>query len=79
MLTPGGAAGARAGFGADADDAADFLFSTGPTRHSLRSLDGSTIAALRAEVRDALAEFTTPLGVRIPGAVWLVTATRPSN
>lgn len=67
------------GFGADADDAADFLFSTGPTRHNLRSLDGSTIAALRAEVRDALAEFTTPLGVRIPGAVWLVTATRPSN
>lgn len=31
---------------------------------------------VRAEVRDALAEFETADGVRIPGSVWIVTASR---
>ncbi|MFJ5774301.1 class I SAM-dependent methyltransferase [Streptomyces sp. NPDC093094] len=63
-------------FGADAGDAADFLFSMGPTRHNLRDVDPVTIARVRAEVRDALMEFTTEDGVRVPGAVWIVTARR---
>jgi len=64
------------GFGADASDAADFIFSMGPTHHNLRDVDTATVAALHAQVQDALGEFETPQGVRIPGAVWIVTAAR---
>ncbi|MFI5571999.1 class I SAM-dependent methyltransferase [Streptomyces sp. NPDC051740] len=63
-------------FGADADDAADFIFSMGPTRYNLRDVDPATITRIRAEVHDALTEFETADGVHIPGAVWIVTATR---
>ncbi|MGW3493852.1 class I SAM-dependent methyltransferase [Streptomyces sp. NPDC001020] len=63
-------------FGATADDAAEFLFSMGPTRHNLRDVDAATITRIRTEVHDALAEFETTEGVCIPGAVWIVTATR---
>ncbi|MFD8197947.1 class I SAM-dependent methyltransferase [Streptomyces sp. NPDC059701] len=63
-------------FGADAGDAADFVFSMGPTRHNLRDVDPATVTRLRAEVRESLTEFETADGVRIPGAVWIVTATR---
>jgi hypothetical protein len=61
-------------FGADADDAAGFLFAMGPTSHNLRDVDPATVARVRAEVREALTEFETPGGVRIPGHVWMVTA-----
>jgi SAM-dependent methyltransferase len=61
-------------FGADASAAADFLFSMGPTRHNLRDVDAATITRIRAEVQEALTEFETPAGVRIPGSVWLTTA-----
>ncbi|TXS52941.1 class I SAM-dependent methyltransferase [Streptomyces sp. t39] len=63
--------------GADADDAAAFVFAMGPTRHNLRDVDADTVARVRAEVREALREFETPDGVHVPGAVWIVTATRP--
>jgi ubiquinone/menaquinone biosynthesis C-methylase UbiE len=63
-------------FGANADDAADFIFSMGPTRYNLRNVDATTITRVRTEVHDALAEFETTDGVCIPGAVWIVTATR---
>ncbi|MFF9509425.1 class I SAM-dependent methyltransferase [Streptomyces sp. NPDC014724] len=63
-------------FGANAGEAADFLFSMGPTRYNLRDVDPATITRIRAEVLDALAEFETADGVCIPGAVWIVTATR---
>ncbi|MFF9066275.1 class I SAM-dependent methyltransferase [Streptomyces sp. NPDC014891] len=62
-------------FGADAEDAADFLFSMGPTRHNLRDVAPETVTRIRAEVQDALREFESPDGVRIGGAVWMVTAT----
>ncbi|MCN9244540.1 class I SAM-dependent methyltransferase [Streptomyces sp. RY43-2] len=62
--------------GADADDAADFLFSMGPTRYNLRDVDPTTITRIHAEVHDALTEFETADGVCIPGAVWIVTAVR---
>ncbi|MFH8562403.1 class I SAM-dependent methyltransferase [Streptomyces sp. NPDC017988] len=63
-------------FGSDADDATDFLFAMGPTRHNLRDTDPTTVTRVRAEVRDALTEFETADGVRIPGSVWIVTASR---
>ncbi|MFF8611938.1 class I SAM-dependent methyltransferase [Streptomyces sp. NPDC015350] len=63
-------------FGADAGDAADFIFSMGPTHYNLRNVDPTTITRIRAEVHDALTEFETPEGVCIPGAVWIVTAAR---
>ncbi|MCX5204229.1 methyltransferase domain-containing protein [Streptomyces sp. NBC_00237] len=62
--------------GATAGDAADFLFAMGPTRYNLRDVDPATISRVRAEVQDALAEFETSDGVRIPGSVWIVTASR---
>ncbi|MFE0678178.1 class I SAM-dependent methyltransferase [Streptomyces sp. NPDC058867] len=65
-------------FGADVGEAVDFLFSMGPTRHNLRDADPATVTRLRGEVGDALKEFETAEGVRIPGSVWIVTATRPA-
>jgi SAM-dependent methyltransferase len=62
--------------GAEAGDAADFIFAMGPTRHNLRDVDPATIARTHAQVTDALAEFETTDGVAIPGSVWLVTASR---
>ncbi|MER6671728.1 methyltransferase domain-containing protein [Streptomyces sp. NPDC000983] len=63
-------------FGADADEAVDFLFSMGPSRHNLRDVDPATVTRVRAEVHEALREFETEDGVRIPGSVWIVTARR---
>ncbi|MBP8535386.1 class I SAM-dependent methyltransferase [Streptomyces sp. MK37H] len=63
-------------FGANAGDAVDFLFAMGPTRYNLRDADPVTISRIRAEVHDALTEFETSDGVRIPGSVWIVTASR---
>jgi SAM-dependent methyltransferase len=63
-------------FGADAHDAAGFIFAMGPTRHNLRDVDPATVTRIRAEVTETLAEFETADGVTIPGSVWLVTASR---
>ncbi|MET9819650.1 MULTISPECIES: class I SAM-dependent methyltransferase [unclassified Streptomyces] len=62
--------------GASAGEAADFVFSMGPTRYNLREVDPATITRIRAEVHDAFTEFETADGVCIRGAVWIVTATR---
>ncbi|MFE1958194.1 class I SAM-dependent methyltransferase [Streptomyces sp. NPDC059479] len=62
--------------GADAGDAADFIFAMGPTRYNLRDVDPATIARIRADVQDALGEYETTDGVRVPGSVWIVTASR---
>ncbi|RSN52394.1 type 11 methyltransferase [Amycolatopsis sp. WAC 04182] len=64
------------GFGANASDATDFVFSMAPIQHNLRSVEEASVAGLRDRVRDALGEFETPRGVRIPGGVWIVTAGR---
>ncbi|MFB9907844.1 class I SAM-dependent methyltransferase [Allokutzneria oryzae] len=64
------------GFGADAEEAVDFIFAMGPTRHNLRDVDAASVAELRDQVRTAISEFETPQGVRIPGGVWIVTAAR---
>ncbi|OEJ35213.1 class I SAM-dependent methyltransferase [Streptomyces subrutilus] len=63
-------------FGANAKDAADFIFSMGPTRHNLRNVGQATVTRIRAELQEALAEFETAEGVRLPGSVWIVRATR---
>ncbi|MBL3669781.1 hypothetical protein JL475_28120 [Streptomyces sp. M2CJ-2] len=61
-------------FGADAGEATDFILAMGPVRHNLREVEPETTARIRSEVRDALVEFETTEGVRIPGHVWIVTA-----
>ncbi|GAB2804569.1 methyltransferase domain-containing protein [Streptomyces chlorus] len=61
-------------FGTDAADATDFILAMGPVRHNLRDVAPETTARIRTELREALGEFTTPDGVRIPGHVWIVTA-----
>ncbi|MGP4029563.1 class I SAM-dependent methyltransferase [Actinomadura sp. 3N407] len=61
-------------FGAGTGDAVDFLFAMGPTRYNLRDVEAATVARIRGEVQDALTEFETADGVRIPGSVWVVTA-----
>ncbi|MGW3571097.1 class I SAM-dependent methyltransferase [Streptomyces sp. NPDC000941] len=66
-------------FGANAGDAADFIFAMGPTRYNLRDVAPTTIARIRAEVHDALTEFETTDGVCIPGSVWIVTASPTHN
>ncbi|MFC9425748.1 class I SAM-dependent methyltransferase [Streptomyces sp. NPDC056987] len=66
-------------FGADAGDAADFIFAMGPTRHNLRDAAPAAITRIRAAVHDALTEFETTDGVCIPGSVWIVTASPTGN
>ncbi|MGW6535506.1 class I SAM-dependent methyltransferase [Streptomyces sp. NPDC055051] len=64
-------------WGRDAADAADFFFAMSPVRFNLDSLPAEVIAAVREEVTTALRRHETPEGVRLGGAVWLTTATRP--
>ncbi|GAB2454492.1 class I SAM-dependent methyltransferase [Streptomyces incanus] len=61
-------------FGADAADAADFLLAMGPVRHNLRDAEPETTTRIHAELRDSFREFEISGGVRIPGYVWIVTA-----
>ncbi|MGW4054619.1 class I SAM-dependent methyltransferase [Streptomyces sp. NPDC004779] len=64
-------------WGRDAADAADFFFAMSPVRFNLDSLPAEVTAAVREEVTTALRRHETPEGVRLGGAVWLTTATRP--
>jgi SAM-dependent methyltransferase len=66
--------GAGMDYGVDAGAAADFLLSMSPARHNLRELDATSLTALHDQLRAALEEFETPDGVRIPGTVWIVSA-----
>ncbi|MCW2901684.1 MAG: Ubiquinone/menaquinone biosynthesis C-methylase UbiE [Streptosporangiaceae bacterium] len=65
-------------WGRDADDAVDFYFATGPVRFNLTDVDPATLERVRGEVCSALRAYETPEGVRLGGAVWIVTATRPA-
>jgi ubiquinone/menaquinone biosynthesis C-methylase UbiE len=64
-------------FGRDADDAADFLVNSGPVRFLLGQADQTTVARTRDAFTGALRSHEEPGGVRLRGAAWLVTATRP--
>ncbi|MFC7384117.1 class I SAM-dependent methyltransferase [Sphaerisporangium rhizosphaerae] len=63
-------------YGRDAADAADFILGQGPVRHNLEGVDPAVVDRAREELRAGLAAYATSDGVRIPGAVWLVSATR---
>ncbi|MEV6425783.1 class I SAM-dependent methyltransferase [Streptomyces sp. NPDC051662] len=64
-------------WGRDADEAVDFYFAMGPVRFNLDGLDEKVVSDARERVRAALRPYETPDGVRVRGAVWLATATRP--
>jgi SAM-dependent methyltransferase len=64
-------------WGRNADDAVEFYLATGPVRFNLADVDTATLDRVRDEVRSALRAHETPEGVRLRGAVWVVTATRP--
>ncbi|WP_405151124.1 methyltransferase domain-containing protein [Sphaerisporangium sp. NBC_01403] len=64
-------------YGRDAADAADFILGQGPVRFNLRDVDQAVVERTREELRAGLVAYETSEGVRIPGAVWLVSATRP--
>ncbi|WP_284742508.1 class I SAM-dependent methyltransferase [Amycolatopsis sp. RTGN1] len=64
-------------YGRDAADAAEFILGQGPVRSNLAGLDASVVEPARTRLRDGLEAYETPEGVRIPGAVWLVSATCP--
>jgi hypothetical protein len=61
-------------WGADTADAAEFVLGSGPVRLDLDALSESALTRLRSRARALLRPYETPDGVRIPGAVWLVTA-----
>ena len=64
-------------YGRDAADAAEFILSQGPVRFNLEGVDQAVVERTREELRAGLRAYETSEGVRIPGAVWLVKATRP--
>jgi hypothetical protein len=64
-------------YGRDAADAADFIISQGPVRFNLEGIDQAVVERTREQLRTDLGAYETSEGVRIPGAVWLVSATRP--
>jgi SAM-dependent methyltransferase len=64
-------------YGRDAADAAEFILSQGPVRFNLEGVDQAVVDRTREELRVGLRAYEIAAGVRIPGAVWLVSATRP--
>jgi SAM-dependent methyltransferase len=63
-------------YGRDAADAAGFILGQGPVRTNLAGLDPGVVERTREQLEEGLEAYETPEGVRIPGAVWLVDATR---
>ena len=62
--------------GADLDAAIDFLMRMGPTARALReAADPSLTGRVAAAVKEALAPFHTPDGIKMDSAAWIVTAT----
>ncbi|WP_370412520.1 class I SAM-dependent methyltransferase [Streptomyces fradiae] len=71
-------ADAHGNWGADAEDAADFLLLSGPGRHFTAQVDPATQDRARQTLTDHLRAHETADGtVRLRSASWLVTATRP--
>jgi len=60
--------------GATLDDAAEQTLRVGPLSRAAADLDEKTRADIRKVVRDALAPFAAPDGVKPPAACWLVGA-----
>ncbi|MGI3227398.1 hypothetical protein ACRJ4B_29750 [Streptomyces sp. GTA36] len=64
-------------WGADAEDAATFLFGWGPMRHWLRDTDPQATERARRAAVDAFRAYESDTGVRLTARLWLVTATWP--
>ncbi|MDP9861590.1 MULTISPECIES: class I SAM-dependent methyltransferase [Streptosporangium] len=64
-------------WGRDAEDAGRFLGAWGPVRFLLGQADQAAAARARAALTAALRRHEEPDAVRLRGAAWLVTATRP--
>ena len=67
---------ARVRYGDAPDDAAKYLVAMGPASRLLASHDDATVARAVLRTRASLAPFASAQGVRVPGATWIVTATR---
>ena len=67
-------------FGQTVDEAVEYLADSGPGRMLLETIpEGAARDAALADVHDALVEHHDDAGVRLGGAIWLVTATRPKH
>jgi SAM-dependent methyltransferase len=64
-------------YGADADDAAGFVFGWGPVRHWLRDAGAGATRSAREAVTAALRAHEDPGGVRLSVPLWVVTASVP--
>jgi SAM-dependent methyltransferase len=64
-------------WGKDAADAAGFLHAWGPVRHMLGRVDQTAAARARDALTAAMRPYEEPDAVRLRGAAWLITATRP--
>ncbi|MBP1685220.1 MAG: SAM-dependent methyltransferase [Deltaproteobacteria bacterium] len=60
------------------DEAVGLLLQIGPLGRALVDVVGEVRARVAESVRDAVAPFLTPLGVRMPAAAWIVTAAQPA-
>jgi hypothetical protein len=49
----------------------------GPVSFNVADVEPAIVDRARDEIRVALQEFQTPAGIRLRGAVWVVTAIRP--
>jgi SAM-dependent methyltransferase len=65
--------------GADPDEAADYLASTGPGRAALESVAEHDKPAALEALRAVLSAHQTPRGVELGAAVWITTADRTTR
>ncbi|MEV0701765.1 methyltransferase domain-containing protein [Saccharopolyspora sp. NPDC050389] len=65
-------------WGRNATDAADFLFDWAPVRHLRSNTSPDDTRRARAALTEAMQRFAEPDAVRLRGAAWQVTATRPT-
>ncbi|GIH27828.1 methyltransferase [Acrocarpospora phusangensis] len=64
-------------WGRDAPDAAAFLTAWGPVRFALSHAEAGAETKIRTTLEAALKPHEHPGGVRLQGAAWLISATRP--
>lgn len=60
----------------DLDAAVAFLMRIGPMAAALEGATEATVAAIRADLHDAVAPYHTSAGVKLPASSWIVTARR---
>ena len=65
------------GGGADLDRTVEFLLQIGPTAAALHEVGAEVARLVTAAVRESILPFSTPQGVRMASAAWIVTARRP--